>query len=331
MRIVVLGAGAIGSLFGARLAEAGESVLLVGRPVHAAAIRHDGLIVEGVRPVSVRVEATDRLPSPFHADAVLVSVKTYDLEEAGALLARAAPAPLPVLAPQNGLGVEETLASGLAAGGWAGPERFIVRAVHSVPATLVGPGRVRQAGDGEILLPAHPAGSPEALERWIGLVKSMGYPIRRVEEFGHEVWRKTLLNAAINPVTADHGVENGRLARDPWRGQALELLEEARRVAEVEGIVLSSSELTADLWRVVRATAGNRSSMLQDLDRGRRTEIDHISGRLLALGIRHGLDLPATRRIVERIHRRERETGGPHLPNGPPPQPSSPRDPPRSP
>ena len=109
------------------------------------------------------------------------------------------------------------------------------------------------------------------------------------------------MNAAVNPVTADHGVENGELSKDPLRGQALALLEEARRSAESAEFPFSPEETEREFFRVVRGSARNRSSMLQDLDAGRSTEIDAISGEILRVGVSHGLDLPNTRRIIERI------------------------------
>lgn len=315
MQVVVLGGGAIGRLFGARLASAGHAVLLVARPAVVDAVRRDGIQVEGVRPIHVTVECVATLPTDRSADVVLVTVKTFDLTEAGREVARAFRTPLPVLAPQNGLGVEDLLAAGLADGGWESPRRWIVRVIHSVPATAGTGGRVRQAGDGEILLPPS-ASDPRAPAAVLSaLLRDLGYSMRSVPEFDREVWRKAILNAAINPVTADHGIPNGQLARDPWRGQSLALLEEARRAAAAEGYEFEPAALEQDLWTVVRATAENRSSMLQDLDRRRRTEIDQISGQILAAAARHGLALPATRRAYERILRRT-AVGGPGSSSG---------------
>ena len=317
MNVLVVGAGAVGSLFGARLHAAGHAVTLVGRTDHVRAIQAHGLVVEGIRPCRQSLPAVDRLPvdGPWHA--VLLGVKAYDVAATSEAVARAIPGPLPTLLPQNGLGIEELARVHLERGGWLDRADPIVRMVHSVPATLVGPGRVRQAGDGVLLLPAPTVPSRAALETWAELAGSMGYPVHRPADFDREVWRKALLNAAINPVTADHGILNGRLRDDPWRGQALRLLEEAARVADAEGHRFDRAELEGDLWRVVRATATNRSSMLQDVDRGRRTEIEEISGQLLRLGESHGLDLPATRRVIGRFRRRSRDAVGSARPVGP--------------
>ena len=292
----MFGAGATGSLFAARLSGAGHDVLAIGRAAHVQAIARDGLVVEGVRPGVFHLAAAEALDGTFPPDVVLLAVKAFDLAQAARATAGATRAPVPTLLPQNGLGISAIAEEGLRAGGWVHP--VLLRAIHSVPATWLGPGRVRQAGEGEFVLPETvvPAAAP-----WIGLVEAMGFPVRRAPDFEREVWRKLLVNAAINPVTADHGIVNGQLRQDPWRGQALALLGEARTVAAAEGHPVDAATAEADLWRVVGATAENRSSMLQDLDHGRPTEIEAISGALLRAGARHGLSLPATQRAWDRI------------------------------
>jgi 2-dehydropantoate 2-reductase len=227
-------------------------------------------------------------------------VKTFDLAVAGHAVRSAFESPPPVLLPQNGLSAERVFAPDPPAEG--DPSHVpVVRAVNSVPVTLLGPGRVRQAGEGEILLARTPPVEMRAATTLFrDALAAAGFQVREVTDLPREVWRKALVNAAVNPVTADHGVLNGRLSEDPWRGQALALLHEARQAAGLAGFEFTEEEAEADLFRVVRATAENRSSMLQDLERGRPTEIDAISGEILAVGARHGVDLLATRRAIDR-------------------------------
>lgn len=302
MKILVVGAGAVGSLLGAWLEEGGHSVLLVGRTDHASAIREHGLEVSGDRRRVVRVEVAVTIPPGAEADVVLVTTKTFDLASAATALARAV-APRPTLLLQNGLGILTVAQTALREGGWTDPAAFTVRGVNSIPATWVGPGEVRETGIGEILLPvpgeAGPAAGAARLFRM--LFDGARVPVEAVPEFEREVWRKALVNAAINPVTALRGVPNGGLLEEPARTEALRLLGEALAVARAAGFGFTSEEVTRDFERVVRATAQNRSSMLQDLDRGRPTEIDAISGEILREAARHGLELPATRAIVDEI------------------------------
>ena len=304
MRLLVVGPGALGTLFATRLAAGGHRVFVRGRPGSAGGRRPrpPSFRIEGTDPVEAAVTWTQELPEPL--DGVIVAVKSYDLTAACSALGPAEPVPLLLL--QNGFGIDAAARSTLLAQGAQRTAETLVRAIVSLPATWIGPGVVRQAGAGEVLLPSPPPGpgsaSVEAWDRWL---TDSGITVRRVAAFDREVWRKLLVNAAINPVTADHGVENGRLAEPPWREQALGLLGEARRVAASQGHEFSAEETERDLFQVVRATAANRSSMLQDLDHGRPTEVEAISGAILRLGESAGLELPKTRRIVERLRRRQ--------------------------
>jgi 2-dehydropantoate 2-reductase len=309
-RIVVVGAGAIGSLFGALLQRAGNEVTLVGRPEHVAAIDRDGLKVEGRTTGTFTIQAVSELPPGFETDLCLLTVKTYDLGSAASVFGRTVKKPIPVVALENGLGVEATVEGALGPAGWTDPGQWIVRGINSVPATFVRPGTVRHAGEGEVLLADYRSG--HHADGVAETFRAAGIPVRVDQDREREVWRKVLVNAAINPVTADHGIPNGRLLLDPYRGQALQLLDEALSVAQAEGVRFTDTDAQKELWRVVRATSDNRSSMLQDLDRGRRTEIDAISGAILEMGVRRGLSLPATTRIVQRIHAKE-----PHRPQEP--------------
>jgi 2-dehydropantoate 2-reductase len=303
VRIVVVGAGAIGSLFGALLHRAGNDVTLVGRPQHVEAIGREGLKVEGRTTGEFRIRAVAELPPGLLTDLALLTVKTYDLDTAAIVFGTTMPTPVPVVALENGLGVESTVERALTAGGWPNAAQWIVRGINSVPAAFVRPGTVRHTGEGEVVLSDFRSGHhADAVANTFRLA---GIPSRVEPDREREVWRKVLVNAAINPVTADHGIPNGRLLLDPYRGQSLQLLDEALSVAQAEGVRFTDTDAQKELWRVVRATSDNRSSMLQDLDRGRRTEIDAISGTLLELGQRRGLSLPATTSIVQRIHAKE--------------------------
>lgn len=316
MKVIVLGAGAVGSLFGAKLAGAGHTVTLVGRAAHVAAVRAHGLVIRNGHEEVVRLPAETELAPGSSADAALVTVKSFDLAAAMRELAQALPAPVPVLMPQNGIGIQVRAAAALREGGWSDPRPWMVRAVHSVPVTWVGPGIVREAGTGEILL-ALPHGrgpSGDRIRLFEQLLREAGFQVRLSREFDRDVWRKLLVNAAINPLTAVRGVPNGALLEGEAHDAALTLLAEARSAARAAGYEFSEEEAVQEFERVARATAQNRSSMLQDLDRGRPTEIDAISGELLRVAGQHGLSLPATRAIVDAVERRTERTVGPPQP-----------------
>ena len=316
MNVIVLGAGAVGSLFGAKLARTGHSVTLVGRAAHVAAVRAHGLVVRNAQEEVVRLAAEVELGPGTKADAVLVTVKSFDLAAAMQELAEAIPTPIPTLMPQNGIGIEVRAEAALRKGGWPDPRRWMVRAVHSVPVTWLEPGMVREAGTGEILL-ALPHGhepSDDCIHLFERLLRGAGFRVRLSPEFDRDVWKKLLVNAAINPLTAVRGVSNGALLEGEAHAVALTLLNEARSAARAVGFNFEEDEAVREFERVARATAQNRSSMLQDVDRGRPTEIDAISGELLRVAAQHGLSLPATRTIAEEVERRTSRSAGPPQP-----------------
>jgi 2-dehydropantoate 2-reductase len=303
VRIAVVGAGAVGCLLGARLAASGQPVHMVARAATVPVLQERGITVEGIRPGRWAVTAAEGLNERAAPEVVLLAVKTFDLATAASWLARSLPGPVPTLLPQNGLGIEAIAAGSMRPAGWKDPLRFLVRAVNTIPSTLVAPGVVRQPGAGELIVAAPEAAGSAADSTGTlrGVLIDGGLPVRSVPDLGRELWRKALVNAAINPVTAVHRVPNGRLLEDPYRTEATALLREAQRAAESAGFVFENAEADRSFEQVVRATAGNRSSMLQDVERGRPTEIDAISGEIERVASAHGIDLPATRAIVARL------------------------------
>jgi 2-dehydropantoate 2-reductase len=303
VRIAVIGAGAVGCLLGARLTEAYRDVALIARTTAVPVLRERGITVEGIRPGRWAVTALDELPADAAPEAVLLTVKTFDLAAAAGALARRLRTPVPTLLPQNGLGIEAGTGAAMRKAGWREPERFLVRAVNTIPATLVGPGVVRQPGEGELILGTPPVDSPtsEATRVLHDLLRGSGLRVRSVADLERELWRKALVNAAINPVTALHRVTNGRILEDPYRAEATALLREAQRAAASAGFVFDDAEADRSLEQVARATAANRSSMLQDVERGRPTEIDAISGEIERVAAGHGIALPATHAVIARL------------------------------
>jgi 2-dehydropantoate 2-reductase len=310
VKILVVGAGAVGSLFGARIAAAGHSVQLVARPEHVTAIRAHGLRIEGTDAGTVRLEAFSELGQVSDPEAVILATKTFDLAATGAKLGLRFPHLSPTLLPQNGLNADAIVAASLRASSGVDPSPWLVRAVNTIPVTLVAPGVVRQAGEGELILrdprASHPASAAAAAFR--DVLTGSDIRVRVVPDLERELWRKALVNAAINPVTALHNVPNGRLLDPPYREEAHRLLREAQQAATSAGYPFSDAEADRDLDHVIRATSANRSSMLQDRERGRPTEVDAISGELLRRAAAHGIDLPATRVVIAQLADRSSRT-----------------------
>lgn len=292
MKVLVFGAGALGSLLGAFLARRHEVHLVARRP-HAEAIRRDGLRIDGLEALRPRLQAHEEAPAvPF--DLVLVTVKAFDTASAGAAVKKSVGERTTVVTAQNGLGNWETLSRLF-------PKTTVLAAPAYYGALLEAPGRVRYSGPGRILLGGEPrhAAAIEALVRdWngCGLQASVAADIRAA------LWLKATVNAAINALTAMHRVENGRLLQDPaLRERMRRITLECGAVAAAAGIRLPVPDLVAEVERVARETATNRSSMLQSLERGQRTEIDSINGEIIREGNARGLECPENEAVLAAV------------------------------
>lgn len=287
LRIAVIGSGALASLFAARLHPTAAVVMLASWPDAIAAVNRDGLrVLELDGSMTVwPVRATAAWDAEPPVQAALVLVKSYQTA-AAAVRARAVLAPDGVAVTlQNGLGNREQLAAVL------GLERTAV-GVTTIGATLVQPGVVRHAGRGGLWL----ARAPEYGERLDGLIACLaaaGLEPQIAPTAEGLLWGKVAVNAAINPLTALLGVPNGRLLED---ARLLDLMtraaQEAQAVATALGVVLPYADAAAQARLVAAQTAANRSSMLQDLDNGRPTEIDAICGAIVRAGRACGVPTP---------------------------------------
>ena len=295
MRVAVLGAGAVGSLFAHALAEAADVRLVCRRPEQAAAIARDGLAMttddgaETVRRVETAVSGKPHPP----ADLVLVCVKSYDTEAAVAANLSLFGAETVAATLQNGLGNDAAIAR------FVPPERLVAGTLRGNSRRL-DDRRFRRGGAGAVRLGGAAAETVAALLRRAGFDAAATAAIRPL------IWDKLFVNLAINPLTALHRVPNGRVAADPalWR-TAEAVVREAVAVAAREGMTFDEAAVLASVRAVSLATANDYSSMEQDLAHGRRTEIDALNGALVAIAARHGLAVPVNAQLAEAVRRAE--------------------------
>lgn len=301
MRVLVFGAGAIGSLFGGLLSRAHE-VTLVGRPPHLDAIRANGLRIESeAESLLVRPETAERVPAGSF-DLVAIAVKTYDLHDACASLAASGVSPRWILCLQNGIGNEEILRAHF-------PDEEIVRGLVYHGVSIESPGRIVWFGRGNTLIgrplvPAHDREADLEIEDLADVLSASGFPARRAEEIGREIWKKLAVNAAINPLGAITGLPNGALVRSSFLLSLLRAaVRETEDVARAEaGHVIDMAERTMEIALV---TGRNRNSMLLDLESGRPTEIEFLSGAIVRLARRRDLAVPVTQTLHALVRGKE--------------------------
>ncbi len=296
MRILITGAGAMGSVFGCFLRKMGLDVTLLGRAWHIDAMERDGLRIEGIWGEHWAsgfglASSTDQLEGMF--DTVIVSVKSYDTEGVVKSILPFLKDDSIVVSFQNGIGNMDRIA-GLAGSSRCGGARIIFGA------EMVAPGRVRVTvyADPVMIGAFEPGRYPaldERLKRLAGLIDSSGIPCRFTEDIHPYLWAKLLYNCALNPLGAILKVEYGKLMERCETREIMDrLIDEVFEVARAKGIKLQwdSPDEYRDIFysRLVPDTYRHRSSMLQDMERGKETEIEAMNGIVCRYGRELGLD-----------------------------------------
>lgn len=297
MKIAVMGAGAMGSLFGGLLAEAGEDVTLIDVwKEHVNALNARGLRITGISGErTIEVNSTTDPSKVGQVDLIIIFVKSYDTAEAARDALPMASNETVFLSLQNGLGNIDKIAEA------AGRKR-IIRGVTAQGSTMMGPGEIYHAGQGPTVIGEPDETSTERVERIAKAFKHAGIQTKISSNIMGALWSKVLVNVGINPLTALTGLRNGELLDHPEIRQVMRrAVEEATMVAQSLGIEMEFNNPVEKVYEVAEATAANRSSMLQDVERRRKTEIDALNGAIVELGRRIGVDTPVNETLVAAV------------------------------
>jgi 2-dehydropantoate 2-reductase len=284
IHILIVGTGALATLFAARLSRAGYAITMLGSwKAGLQALRKDGvrLVESDGREVQFPVRATADPRECCGIKHALVLVKAWQTDQVAEQLKECLADDGLVITLQNGLGNRETLARSLGSG-------RVAPGVTTTGATLLGPGLVRAGGEGILSIEQHRALSPieDAL-------RSANFSVNVVEDAQSLIWGKLVINAAINPLTAILRVPNGKLLELPSAREIMKALAtETSQVARAENVQLPFPDPVSTAEDVARRTAANHSSMLQDVLRGAPTEIDAICGAVAKMGQKHNIPTP---------------------------------------
>jgi len=308
MRVLVAGAGALGSVFGGFLRRAGLEVTLLGRAAHLDAIAADGLFIDGIWGSHhvggfTLATAAGAVRGPF--DAILLPVKSYDTRAMAEMVAPLLADDGVAISLQNGLGNVEALESVFGAGRSLGA-RVIFGATRPTP----GHARITVFADptaiGALIPEVHPA-RDAAARRWSAIIDRAGVPAVYTDRLAALLWAKVFYNAALNPLGALLGVHYGALPENGESRSVMDqVIDEAFAVAAAGRVPLPWPNAAAYrdefYGRLVPATYDHRSSMLQDLERRRRTEVDAINGAVWLRGAARGIHTPVNETLTRLIH-----------------------------
>jgi 2-dehydropantoate 2-reductase len=296
-----MGAGSIGCFVGGRLAAAGLPVRFIGRPRIGAELREHGLRLSDLEAAEQRISTIDWLETPPSGaptpGLVLLCVKSLATAEAAAALAAVLPPGTAVLSLQNGVDNARVAAE-------AAPGLRLIPGMVPFNVAQLGPGHFHRGTTGQLAAQQDPALLP-----YLAAFAATGLPLQLHQDLGAVLWAKLLLNLN-NPVNALSGLcLREQLLHPGWRRCTAALIHEALQVLAAAGIrparltplpagwIPALMRLPTPLFRLaasrmLRIDPQARSSMADDLRRGRPTEIDALCGPLLRLGARHGLSTP---------------------------------------
>ena len=302
MKTVIMGAGAMGGLFGGLLAFSGEEVWLVDvQKEQVDVINSVGLTLEeGDKLQIIGVNATRDVASIGKADLVLFFVKTYHTEQAVSDALALEKEDTIFLTLQNGLGNEEVLCKRI-------DPKKVMLGVTGQGATFLGPGHVRHAGRGKTFIGELDHGVSGRAIHVARMFGEAGIDTEVSENIHDLIWDKLLVNVGINALTALTELKNGQLLDYPETLRIMEaLVSEAAEVARRKGIRIEGNPIER-VKSVAEATRGNRSSMGQDIDFRRKTEIDAINGAVVREAKRLGLPVPCNEVVTDLIKTIERK------------------------
>lgn len=292
MTIVVLGAGAIGSLYAAKLSTR-HAVTVLARADHADAIKRDGLRLVGRETAVCRIDAVTSIDDLPDAALLLLTTKVNANAEIARGLARRITGGATILCVQNGLGGEAIVKQAV------GPETIVLRAVTQFGAIFQAPGVIDYKVKGYTLVERGPGS-----EQLAALLTESGLDGRVSGDIRHDVWRKLIFNCVINPITSMIGSEVGAIADQRLDPIKRLVIDECLAVARAEGVVFDLDFMTA--LRDVFGPSRNIASMRQDLLRGKATEIEFMNGAIVDLGRRLGIACPVNAGLVAIIQALER-------------------------
>lgn len=296
-RVVVLGAGAMGSLFGGLLAEAGLRVCLVDiNAAHIDVIRRDGLKLvtdrgeRQVRLAACRPEELCETP-----DLIILFTKSMHTEPALAGIRRWIGPGTRILSLQNGLGNGERIAA-------YAPASQVAIGITTCPADLCGPGHVASHGQGKVRFTRLDGVSDGFFERVASLMGDAGLDCAIDPMVKSAIWEKVAFNAALNSICAVTGCTVDAIGRLPAaQALALEIVDEVLEVAGAEGVAVDAERVRATLLHAIAHHVGHKPSMLQDVLAGRATEIGSINGAVVTAAVTYGVATPNTLALLTLI------------------------------
>jgi 2-dehydropantoate 2-reductase len=276
MNVIILGAGAIGSLYGAKLSKLND-VTLVARKEHADMINENGLKITGVEEKTYKLRARTAIDSIEDDALIILTTKVYDSEKTVDSIKNFVKKNNVVLCLQNGYGSEEIVKK------IVGKKCLVLRGVTAVGTSFLEPGVIKMNNIGYTAIEKSP--KSEEIADNFSECKLKGYVSENIKE---DVWRKLILNCVLNPITAILKIKNREIVHESLKPLRRSIIRECIEVAKKDGFDFDFESIEEMIDRI--RNSDNYSSTYQDIFKGKRTEIDYLNGAVAKLGKKYGTD-----------------------------------------
>jgi len=297
MKIVIVGPGAIGSLFAAFLSKSKEDIWLLDKhPARAAQINQTGIALEGESGSwQIKVKVTSNPQEIGKADLIIICVKSFSTKGAVEQIKPLLDQETKILTLQNGIGNLEIISE------LAGQEK-VIAGVTNEAATLTATGKILHAGRGETIIGAIDGKTPVQMRSIRELFNQVGLECKMSRDIKGLLWSKLIINVGINALSCLTRLPNGKLIEHEGTRRILrDAVTEGARIAKRKRIKLIFDDPLAKVEAVCEGTQNNLSSMLQDVLKKKRTEIDFINGVIVRLGQEMGIDVPANKFLLDLV------------------------------
>ncbi len=281
--IVIYGAGAIGSVVGALLSGQ-NNVTLIGRKEHVDAINKNGLKVTGAIDKVFKLKAHTEIAEIKPDTLIILTVKAHDTEEAILTIKDKIREDTIILSLQNGLGIRELINRTV------DNKCKVLCGITIMGVKFVSPGEVNYNSKGKAVI--------EANDKVKGVFEKGELDFVMSSDIEKEIWKKAIANCVLNPLTSVLKIKTGELLKH--KEKVNKIIEECLLVAAAEGITFEE-DVYEFVFGVINKTRENTTSMLQDVLKGKKTEIDFLNGAVVKLAEKHGVEVPVNKDLVEKI------------------------------
>jgi len=294
MKIIVLGAGAVGSLYGAKLSKLNE-VTLVGRQEHADKVNQDGLKVTGKENTAYRLKAAVAIEKIEDNTLILLTTKVYDNKKAIEPIIKLMKKNTVILCLQNGLNSEDIVKEIVK------DKCLVLRGITAVGATFLESGIIQFNNLGYTAIEKSPV-SKDLAENF----SKCGLKANVSENLKEDIWKKLIVNCVLNPVSAILRVDNNGISDENLNPLKKLIVDECLKVAEKDGVKFDF-DFVKKINEGIKGSK-NLSSMYQDIIKGKHTEIDYLNGAVVELGKKYGIKCPVNKGLVMIVKGMEKTT-----------------------